>query len=234
MLRPNQRPHIGDGGAGVHSLGKRPHISNAGKGVHSLGQRPHISDGGTGVHSLGQRPHIGHGGTGVRESYNTNIYAWFRTLSERLRYVRVVCGDWTRVCGGNWQDKLGVCGIFFDPPYSHNVGRSESIYQEESADVSQEVAAWSIARGTNDRYRIVIAGYADEHPALIAAGWRTIAWKAQGGYSNVASKNKSVKTRGQNNRHREMLFLSPHCIETELVQKQGRGPLWNADLYAKK
>src|SRR3990167_2889470 len=66
-----------------------------------LNSIPHLSDGGMGVHKLSAR--------------NQNIYDWFDRLSARLRHVRVVCGDWSRVCGGDWQDRMGVVGIFFDP-----------------------------------------------------------------------------------------------------------------------
>src|SRR3990167_3598745 len=54
-----------------------------GSGLTSLGQIPHISGGGKGVHTLGQIPHISDSGKGVQEPYNTNIYSWFRDLSER-------------------------------------------------------------------------------------------------------------------------------------------------------
>ena len=72
-----------------------------GAGLTCPTQRPHLSNSGHGVHKLSKRPHIGDSGVGVQEPYNINIYDWFRRLSERLRNVRVVCGDWTRVCGGN-------------------------------------------------------------------------------------------------------------------------------------
>ena len=195
-------------GSGLTRPNARPHISDGGKGVHAIGKRPHISTGGKGVHAIGQIPNIGTGGNGVTEPYNVNIYTWFRCLSERLRYVRVVCGDWKRVCGGNWQDNCGPCGIFFDPPYAHDVGRDEGIYDKESANVSREVAEWAIERGKLDTYRIVIAGYADEHPSLIDAGWRVLPWKARAGYANIGKG----QSRSKANRHREALFFSQHCI----------------------
>lgn len=121
---------------------------------------------GSGLTGLGQRPHISDGGNGVQEPYNTNIYKWFRVLSERLRYVRVVCGDWTRVCGGNWQTKIGICGMFFDPPYS-DVSRDNKIYHQESMTVAIDVNKWCLKRGENHDYRIVLAGYFDEHKNLL-------------------------------------------------------------------
>ena len=91
-------------GSGLTSPGPIPDISRNGMGAHKMGKRPHIADKGMGVHKMGQRPHIADKGKGVQESYNDNLYRWFRELSERLRYVRVVCGEWDRVCGGDWQD----------------------------------------------------------------------------------------------------------------------------------
>ncbi len=207
----NAIPHVSHGGMGVHALGKIPHVSHGGKGVHALGNIPHVSHGGKGVHALGNIPHVGTGGEtkDVREPYNTNIYKWFRNLSARLRYVRVVCGDWSLVCGGDWQDSLGVCGIFMDPPYSHDIGRDNDIYEHESTDVAREAAAWCIERGKSKSYRIVFAGYNDEHPALLAAGWRMQKWKACGGYASQAGPED--EGRENMNRHREALFFSPHC-----------------------
>ena len=208
-------------GAGLTCPGQRPHISDDGRGVHELGQIPHISDGGRGVHATGQIPHIGDGGAGVQEPYNTNTYAWFRALSERLRYVRVVCGDWSRVCGGDWQDKHGTCGIFLDPPYGVE-DRKQNIYHQDDTTVAAQAAAdWVLARGDWPSYRIVLAGYYEEHERLLAHGWRAKRWTAHGGYSNV---RQQADTQGSENRHREALFFSPHC----LVADAGQGQLFGA------
>jgi hypothetical protein len=206
-----QIPHIGHGGRGVHSTGKRPHISDGGKGVHSTGKIPHISNGGKGVHAIGQIPHIGHGGTGVQEPYKTTIFTHFRQLAERLRYVRVVCGDWERICGGNWQNKCGMCGIFFDPPYAGDDRRSD-IYQHDSSTVALDVLKWCIERGGGKDYRIVLAGYS-EHDELASHGWHKQSWQANGGFANQGSKD----SQGKINKKKETLWFSPHC----LGKKQG-------------
>lgn len=201
-----QRPHISNAGIGVHKIGKRPHLSNAGMGVHGIGQIPHVGDAGKGVHKVGKRPPISHEAIGVQEPYNTNIYKWFRELSERLRYVRVVCGEWNRVCGGDWQDSIGVVGMFFDPPYGVE-DRDTSIYHHDSTSVAGDVLAWVRERGAKESYRIVTAGY-EEYQSLLAEGWTAHNWEAGGGYS----------TPDNNNRHRETLYFSPHC---QTVKKQG-------------
>lgn len=181
-------------------------------GLTCVGQRPHLANGGMGVHKLGQIPPVTDDCPDVREPYNTNIYAWFRRLAERLRYVRVVCGDWTRVCGGDWQDKFGNVGIFFDPPYGVD-DRNTRIYGDtDSTDVAHDVRKWCIERGNKPTYRIVLAGY-DEHDKLKQHGWRSMNWSTQGGYANLGKG----KSRGTNNRHREMLWFSPHCIAGETM-----------------
>lgn len=209
---PGQRPHLGDNkGAGVHAVGKRPHLSNKGIGVHAIGRIPHLADKGKGVHAIGQIPHLSTKGAGIHASADDGgIYDWFAALSHRLRYVRVVCGDWSRVCGGNWQSDNNHwknVGIFFDPPYASE-DRNLDLYHHDGTNVSREIGAWCLERGARPEYRIVIAGYENEYPALLDASWQTYQWKTRGGYGNIA---RSGVTRGQTNRHREMLYVSPYC-----------------------
>jgi len=167
-------------------------------------QRPHLTDAGMGVHAISTRPRA-NGTDG--DQFTPKIYDWFRALSERLRRVRVVCGDWTRVCGGHWQDRLGACGIFFDPPYGVN-DRDQGLYHRESTDIARDVRAWALERGANPDYRIVIAGY-DEHGELLEHGWRAEGWKTGGGYAHTRRADTS---QGDENRTRERLYCSPHCL----------------------
>jgi DNA adenine methylase len=180
-----------------------------GSGLTCPTQIPLLSSGGGGVHKLSKRPRIGSGGVGVQEPYNTNIYQWFRKLSERLRNVRVVCGDWTRVCGGNWQNKIGICGVFFDPPYGID-DRVVGVYgKHDSTTVAGDVNKWCIERGKLPDYRIVLTGYEENMNLVADYGWRYERWKTFGGYANTAGTNNS---RGQENRKREVIYYSPYCI----------------------
>jgi site-specific DNA-adenine methylase len=203
LTRKTAIPNISGGGSCVHAKGAIPHIGTGGRGVHAKGKIPHISNGGRGVHAVGNRDNNS-GDFVLGEPYNMNIYDWFRRLSERLRYVRVVCGDWTRVCGGNWQDKMGIVGMFFDPPYGV-IDRDTSVYHHDSTTVAHDVMEWVKARGDNPRYRIVLAGY-EEYAPLLEHGWTAESWMAQGGYSNSGANNNE-------NRHREMLYFSPHTLK---------------------
>lgn len=160
----------------------------------------------TGINA-GQIPLLAHA---KAYSQARRIHDWMGALSNRLRRVRVVCGDWTRVCGGDWQDYNGVCGIFFDPPYSHDAGRDNAIYAVEN-DCASDVAKWAHERGQKPTYRIVISGYDGEHNWLELDGWRVIEWKANGGYGNRA---------GNKNRHRERLWLSPHCVGNKIPHQE--------------
>jgi len=182
-------------GSGLTQPDAIPHISHAGKGVHA------------------QIPHIGDSGMGVQEPYNIGLYKWFRKLSERLRRVRVVCGDWTRVCGGNWQDKMGTCGVYFDAPYT-NEGRDSDIYHHDSGSLAPAIIEWSAKRGAMKDYRIVISGY-EEYAPLLKHGWCKSHWSAAGGYGNTGGKQE---TNQNQNRHRETLYFSPNCSGGEIFE----------------
>jgi site-specific DNA-adenine methylase len=171
-------------GAGLTRPNARPHLT-CDQGI--LSKIPHIID-----------------DRGIVTVTGNGVYDWLRFLSARLRHVKVVCGDWTRVCGGNWQANNNPVGMFFDPPYATE-GRDEAIYHKESLTVAKDVEKWVLKRGDDKRYRIVLAGYDDEYASLVEAGWRVHAWSAQGGYGGG-------DTRGDVNRHRERLYISPHCL----------------------
>lgn len=177
-------------GAGLRCINARPHLGCAGRGVHAIGKIPLLSCSGTGVHGM-----------------TSSIYDWFQALQARLRRVRVVCGDWERVCGGHWQTNQGHCGMFFDPPYGAKATRDPNLYNQESLTVADDVNAWVRERGADPLYRIVLAGYYEEHENLLSHGWTVIRWKAHGGYSNRNKDNQ--------NKNREALFFSPHCVKTQ-------------------
>jgi len=180
-----------------------------GSGMTCPNQRPHVSHGGMGIHAMGKRPHVSHGGMGA--PFNPNIYTTFRRLQDRLRFVRVVCGDWTQVSGGDWQTKIGTCGYFADPPYSKEADRDECIYDQDSLTVAHDVREWMKARENDPQMRMVIKGYYQEHEELVARGWRVHRWTARGGYANIAGAGGG-NSRGQDNRFKEALFFSPHCL----------------------
>lgn len=175
--------------------GKGPWGVVDGKLVKSLG------DGGKGVNQ--QLPALGNGGMGLnRQEHRVNtggqgVRAWFDALEQRLRGVRVCCGDWTRVTGGSVTFKLGVTGVFLDPPYTPEAGWFGGAYSSEGA-VGHDVAQWCRENGENPKLRIALCGYEGEHDL---PDWDCYAWKAHGGYGS-----------GNGNPERERIWFSPHCL----------------------
>src|SRR5262249_5067267 len=130
---------------------------------------------------------------------------WFVALQERLRRVRVVCGDWKRVLGdsvlGTTKSRnsgMNPCGLFFDPPYSAGE-RDPDLYAEDSGTIAAEVRAWCLERADDPDLRIALCGYEGEHE--MPDTWTKYAWKAHRGYAGE----------GNDNVHRERIWFSPHC-----------------------
>lgn len=183
----------------------RPHIS-VGRKV------PHISDDGRGVHTAAVREP----GVGDEPEYHPmtmpELRRWLAFLSARLRHVRILHGDWSRLCKSGALQSLpvrrgGHAGVFLDPPYLDDV-RTEGVYSQDDGQVAHAVRDWCLANGADPRYRIVLAGFAEEHGALEKAGWRAVEWYRagflKGGYANQSEEGTD--------QHRERLWLSPHCL----------------------
>jgi site-specific DNA-adenine methylase len=197
-----QLPHLGDAGRGVNR--QLPHLGDAGRGVNR--QRPHLGDAGCGVNR--QRPHLGPGGIGTVQDVDNRreggIYAYMNELAERLRRVRVCCGDWSRVCGPTPTVKLGLTGVFLDPPYADAADRTDALYSSDSLTVANEVREWAIAQGDDPRIRIALCGYEGEH--TMPESWECIEWKARGGYGSQG------ENQARENSAKERIWFSPHCI----------------------
>jgi site-specific DNA-adenine methylase len=179
-----------------HTRGGHRAATNLTQGRPQLGDAYDI---GRGVHS--------HGDLGTCEARRRWLYEWFGRLRDRLRNVRVCCGDWLRVCDSeSVTTRLGVTGIFLDPPYGAAAGRSAKLYSQDSLTVAEAVRAYCLERGTNRLMRICLAGYAGEgHEVLEQNGWSVVEWRANGGYGNNSATGKA-------NARKERLWFSPHCI----------------------
>lgn len=127
------------------------------------------------------------------------IESWLAALSERLRGVRVACGDWRRVLGDSVTVKHGTTAVFLDPPYTV---RAE-LYSASDRCIFDDVWAWAIENGDRADMRIALCGYEDGREA--PPGWSVLAWKARGGYGSQG-KDGSV------NATRERIWFSPHCL----------------------
>ena len=169
-------------------------------------QLPHLGDAGRGVNR--QRPHLGPGGIGTVQDVDNRreggIYAYMNELAERLRRVRVCCGDWSRVCGPTPTVKMGTTGVFLDPPYADAADRTDALYSSDSLTVANEVREWAIAQGDDPRIRIALCGYEGEH--TMPESWECIEWKARGGYGSQG------ENQARENSAKERIWFSPHCI----------------------
>lgn len=180
--------------------------TNTGSGINR--QLPHLGDAGQGIKR--QRPHLGNAGQGIRRG-RIDIYDWFQRLADRLRDVRVCCGDWSRVCGPTPTFLRGLTGVFLDPPYADTAGRDPHLYTTDSLSVAHDVRKWAIENGDNPLMRIALCGYEGEHD--MPETWDCLAWKAHGGYSGQGSGSNQ-------NKHRERIWFSPHCLRCEDVTER--------------
>jgi hypothetical protein len=167
-------PHLGDPGMGVNR--QLPHLSNPGKGEEIVPVP---------------------GGCADRRA---RLLAYFHQLADRLRGVRVCCGDWTRVLGPSPTHRLGLTGVFLDPPY--DVEGTD--YGTDSTGISGAVRAWCVENGKHPLLRIALCGYVDEEHGNDLPGWECVAWKAMGGYNNLGDGL---------NRKRERIWFSPACLK---------------------
>lgn len=172
---------------------------------------PHLGDAGLGVHRTSQQlPNLGDPGRGVQSvCVSQSHYAYFRALSDRLRRVRVCCGDWSRICGHTPTDKCGTAGVFLDPPYPTEADRDMSLYAEECGSVAHDVAKWAIENGERKSMRIAFCGYEGSHE--FPPTWECYAWKARGGYASQSSGDNE-------NARRERIWFSPHCLKPETTK----------------
>jgi len=185
---------------------RRPHLSR-GQGV--ARQMPHLG-GGRGVNRT--MPHLGRGEGVNRTGHDGGLVKYLHGLADRLRRVRVCCGDWRRVLGPAPTTCLGLTAVFLDPPYSRNE-RDANIYRVE-ADIAAEVRTWAAEHGQDPLLRVALCGYDTEHTALESIGWEVVGWSAHGGYCGLAGNG-----RASTNRHRERIWFSPGCIRPELERQ---------------
>lgn len=140
----------------------------------------------------------GRGGELVRtcKTKAVNVQREIAALSDRLRRVRVLHGDWEQAVTQAVTTRFGLTGVFLDSPYTEESGRDMRIYAADSGTVGHDVHAWAVANGNNPLLRIAVCGYEGEYEW--PDGWRKAAWKNLGGKKE--------------NRERERIWFSPHCL----------------------
>lgn len=235
-------------------LGARAEGQTGGRGVHRASMRlPHLGAGtggeddhpcahyGQGVHAAGMRaggqlPKVSGGsgngpmakaGDGVHSgATRSRLPEVFAALSNRLRYVRVTCGDFERILSPAVTWRHGLTGVFLDPPYPPDAGLAGGLYASTRTEreVFDRCFRWAITNGARNDLRIAFCYYdgvtvrpvaengepahgpaEDVTRALKRHGWDVVAWKAHGGYSG--------QSEGENvNAARERVAFSPACL----------------------
>lgn len=150
-----------------------------------------------------QRPHLGDAGRGILRP-SVDAKQWLKCLAERLRHVRVCCGDWARVLGPAVTTHNGLTGVFLDAPYL-DTERCPALYRLDAGSVAAKVREWALANGDNPKMRICLCGYAEEHERFMPTAWECVAWDGPSGYAVTNNQN--------GNRYRERLWFSPHCLK---------------------
>lgn len=192
-------PHYFNG-ANMYDVRQLPHLSGSGRGINR--QRPHLSSAGQGINR--KIPHLSSAGQG---EYPRTVFIreWMRRLQERMRDVRVICGDWKRAVTAAVTTLHGASGVFLDPPYTS----ADMDYPcgGVGGPLATEVREWCADNGGNKDLRIVLCGHSGEHDALLAHGWSCRPLKATPGYARAAAAKARAKS--------EMLWFSPHCIHED-------------------
>ena len=129
--------------------------------------------------------------------------AYFEAVKARLEWVRVTCGDWTRVTTNSALRQCpthkGVTGVLLDPEYQDG----DAKYGSGSNKISSTVREWAIENGERPQLRIALCGFEGEHQ--MPSSWECVEWKSTGGFARRRSTNENCK--------RERIWFSPHCLK---------------------
>jgi hypothetical protein len=158
---------------------------------------PHLGDSGAGINRKLDTPDVN--GDNLCEAWTDHVHDMMARLHNRLRRVRVCCGDWSRVMGPSVTFYNGETGVFLDPPYSADM-RCD-VYRVE-ADIAKDVEKWCKENQDNPLLKIALCGYSGEYDL---PGWDIHKWQSRGGYGCQGDG------RGRENREKETIWFSPHC-----------------------
>lgn len=166
----------------------------------------------------GQLVHLGDRGQGVTRrlvqmnyrgvTRHIDLREWMQALADRLRRVRVCCGDWARATGPSVTFIRGLTAVCLDPPYDTSM-RDGNCYNVDSDGISGQVREWAIENGDNPLLRIALCGYEGEHE--MPGNWEKLAWKAKGGFGSQGNG------RARLNATNERVWFSPHCLNPDEI-----------------
>jgi DNA adenine methylase len=156
------------------------------------------------------KPFLSMIGQGVTNP-NIDVKEVLNLIQNRMKKVRVCCGDWSRVVTPSVTyknkslTKKGMVGVFLDPPYLVE-SREDKLYRVET-DVFTDVCKWAIENGNNPKMRIAVCGYEGDYQ--FPEDWEIFHWQTGGGFSSFAKD----ETRGKENARRETIWFSPFCLK---------------------
>ena len=107
---------------------------------------------------------------------------WFDELADRLRRVRVCCGDWSRVLTRTPTTYIGVTGVLLDQELrfitARTAGTAVTIQQEDNVAVSAGITAdtgpTAVTEGTGAR-ALVRRFFAGSEEQALAVAWNLTA-----------------------------------------------------------
>lgn len=153
-----------------------------------------------------KRPAVNRRGV-LRTADRDRLPEYFQQLSERLTHVRILCRDFATTLTPALTTKLGVTGVFLDPPYCPEAGRTPNLYTEEDATASRRAYRWAIEHAEHPSLRIAFCEY--DQTFDFPSTWTCVSWKTDGGLA------KTGDGPGKANAARERIWFSPHCLEVE-------------------
>lgn len=153
-----------------------------------------------------KRPAVNRRGV-LRVADRDRLPEYFQRLSDRLAHVRVFCGDFERTLTPAVTTNLGTTGVFIDPPYCPEAGRSPKLYAEEDSSASRRAFNWAIENAEHPSLRIAFCEY--DQTFDFPSTWTCVSWKTDGGLA------KTGDGPGKANAARERIWFSPHCLEVE-------------------
>lgn len=174
------------------------------------------SHGGKGIHKplteLEINPALGF--PELDNDYLQSLVEQFSLLQNRLRRVRISCGDWSRLTGAA-VDAGGkrITGVFLDPPYDLDIRRGD-LYGandrvKETTPIHVAARTWALEHGGKSNRRIAYCSYStpEEDAIFKEEKWKSFTWSAHGGYGLQADNL------AKSNREREIIWFSPYCLD---------------------
>lgn len=137
----------------------------------------------------------------------------FALISNRLRRVRISCGDWKRLTKSVMTPAAGkATGVFLDPPYDPSQRRDLLYGKSDTSQgsVHEESRDWALENGHREDLRIAYCSYSEEAESNLFQenGWIPLNWQAAGGYGL-----QSADSRANSNRNREVIWFSQNCLQ---------------------